>query len=77
MYKRKGNKKGIREVRNLNIDVLELEFVRGVNMNKNTAESVREISKENKILLTAHAPYYINLNSDDEKPVRFYILFAG
>lgn len=67
--KGKGIISGIIEVRNLNLDALELEFVRGVNMNVETAKIVREISKKNKILLTAHAPYYINLNSDDEKKI--------
>ncbi len=60
---------GIMEVRNLNLDVMELEFVRGVNMSTEIANNVREISKKNNVVLTAHCPYYINLNADSEDKI--------
>ena len=60
---------GIREVRNLNLDVMELEFVRGVNISTKTADNVREISKKNNVVLTAHCPYYINLNAGSEDKI--------
>lgn len=60
---------GIMEVRNLNLDAMELEFVRGVNMSSKIAKDVREISKKNNVVLTAHCPYYINLNADSKDKI--------
>lgn len=52
----------------MNLDGLEVEFVRGVNMNPNTQADIRELLKTNGMVLTAHGPYYINLNAkEDEK----------
>ncbi|MEM4700127.1 MAG: TIM barrel protein [Candidatus Nezhaarchaeales archaeon] len=56
---------GIRAVRELGLDAMELEFVRGVRMSDRLAEEVRRVSSELGVALTAHAPYYINLNSPD------------
>ncbi|PCN50483.1 hypothetical protein B6U99_04225 [Candidatus Geothermarchaeota archaeon ex4572_27] len=60
---------GIKTVRQLGLDAMELEFVRGVRMSDRLAEEVRRVSSELNVLLTAHAPYYINLNSPDESKV--------
>jgi len=60
---------GITEVRNLNLDAMELEFVRGVNIDDKIAKDVKEISKKNNVVLTAHCPYYINLNADSEDKI--------
>ena len=54
---------GIKKVRELNLDAMELEFVRGVRMNKELAAKIKEEAQKNKVHLTAHGPYYINLNS--------------
>ncbi|CEG12605.1 conserved hypothetical protein [groundwater metagenome] len=67
--KNRNTSNGIIEVRNLNLDAMELEFVRGVNMSTEIANNVREISKKNKIVLTAHCPYYINLNADSKDKI--------
>lgn len=48
---------------------MEVEFVRGVNMNTKTQAEVALLSKELNLILTAHAPYYINLNSQEEDKV--------
>ncbi|MBI4144070.1 TIM barrel protein [Candidatus Woesearchaeota archaeon] len=56
---------GIPEVRHLGLDVMELEFVRQITVAKEKAAIVREASQKNDVLLTCHAPYYINLNSFD------------
>ena len=45
----------------------EVLFVQQVYMNKEQAEKIRKIAKENKINLSIHASYFINLNSE-EKP---------
>ncbi|MBU1976182.1 MAG: TIM barrel protein [Nanoarchaeota archaeon] len=54
---------GIARVKELELDAMELEFVRGVNMSLEKARDIRDENEMHKILLTAHAPYYVNLNS--------------
>lgn len=54
---------GIQRVKALNLDAMELEFVHGVKMGKETAETVKKTAEENDIALSVHGPYYINLNS--------------
>lgn len=60
---------GIRRVRELKLDAMELEFVRGVHMNKETARQVAKAAKENNVVLRVHAPYFINLNSEEKNKV--------
>jgi len=67
---RKSTVDGIKRVKELGLDAMELEFVRGVRMSEARAREVRELAKNLGIVLTAHAPYYINLCSDDESKVR-------
>jgi deoxyribonuclease-4 len=60
---------GIKHVRELGLDAMELEFVRGVNMKPELAKKVKYVAKKNDVLLTAHAPYYINLNAKEKEKV--------
>jgi deoxyribonuclease-4 len=46
---------------------MEIEFVRGVKMTSMLALEVKMVADEAGVVLTAHAPYFINLNSDDEE----------
>ncbi len=55
---------GIKRVYELGLGCMELEFVRGVKMGEATARNVGKISRQLNILLSVHAPYYINLNGD-------------
>jgi len=57
---------GVRRVRELGLDAMELEFVRGVKMGKETAKRVGAAAKEENVSLTCHAPFYVNLNSKDK-----------
>ncbi|MCK5321784.1 MAG: TIM barrel protein [Candidatus Aenigmarchaeota archaeon] len=59
---------GILRVKELGLDAMEMEFVRGVRMSDQLAEESRQIAINSNIILTAHGPYYINLNSA-EKPI--------
>jgi len=54
---------GIASVKRLGLGAMELEFVRSVNITKEKAPEVKKSAEENNIVLTCHAPYYINLNS--------------
>jgi deoxyribonuclease IV len=56
---------GIRRVAQLGLGCMELEFVRGVKMGEAAARHVAETAAVENIKLSAHAPYYINLNAHD------------
>jgi len=58
-----GTAEGIYGVKKLGLGAMELEFVRSVNISKEKAPEVKKSAEENNIVLTCHAPYYINLNS--------------
>ncbi len=67
--KRNESLSGIKRVFELDLDAMELEFVQGVRMRVESAIHLRDVSESLGVLLTAHAPYYINLASTDEKKV--------
>jgi len=57
---------GIEAIRDLDLDAMELEFVRGVRMTMGKAEKVRAQAEKEDVWLTAHGPYYINLNANEQ-----------
>ncbi|RLF83059.1 hypothetical protein DRN44_02195 [Thermococci archaeon] len=57
---------GIEQVKKLGLDAMELEFVRRVNLKPETARKIKYVAQKNDVLLTAHAPYYINLNAAEK-----------
>ncbi len=57
----------VERVKRLGLDALEVEFVRGVRMRETNARDLGRRARELDVSLTAHAPYYINLNSDDQE----------
>ena len=61
---------GIKHVRKLGLGSMELEFVHSVNISKEKAPEIKKIAEENNIILTCHAPYFINLNSLEEAKVK-------
>jgi len=61
---------GVAFVRKLGLDVMELEFVRMINISKQVAPDVKEVAKKNDVTLTCHAPYYINLSSNEKAKAR-------
>lgn len=52
---------GIKRVAELGLQAMEIEFVRSVYMSTQLAKLVGKQAKENKIHLSCHAPYYVNL----------------
>lgn len=58
---------GIKDVRKLELDSFELEFVHSINIKPEKTGDVKKAAKDNSIVLTCHSPYFINLNSDDKK----------
>jgi deoxyribonuclease-4 len=61
---------GIARVKEVGLDCMELEFVRGVSMGEEKAVQVKAAAETHGIALTVHAPYYINLNSPDPAKVK-------
>jgi deoxyribonuclease-4 len=55
--------------RTLGMGALELGWVRSVRVSEATCEAINAAAVENDVLLSVHAPYYINLNAKaDEWP---------
>ena len=54
---------GIKEVKKLGLDSMELEFVHSVNLNEEKCKEVKETAKKENIILTTHGQYAINLNA--------------
>ncbi len=56
---------GVRAIKELGLDAMEVQFVRGVRMGEKKAKEVGMVAKKLGVILTVHAPYYINLNSPE------------
>jgi deoxyribonuclease IV len=67
--KTRNSEDGVREVKRLGLDLMEVEFVRGVHLSPSSAAGLGAVAAENRITLTAHGPYYINLASDEADKV--------
>lgn len=61
-----GTVKGLRHAHSLGISAMELEWVQRVPLNPERMVEIRETAEELQMYLTVHAPYYINLNSQDK-----------
>jgi len=56
-------------LKELNLDVIELQCTYGIRMKEEQANLYRELAKESDITLTMHAPYYISLASQKDDVV--------
>lgn len=61
---------GVRHVKKLGLGAMELEFVRSINITKDKAPEVKKAAEESNVVLTCHAPYFINLNSLEKAKIR-------
>lgn len=52
-------------LRRLGLNAFEYQCSRGVNIGEETARRLGDLARENNILLSIHAPYYINLSTAD------------
>ncbi len=63
-----GTLDGVKCCAKLGLAAMEMEFVHGVRMKDETAKEISVAARELDILLSSHAPYYVNLcTSDPEK----------
>jgi deoxyribonuclease-4 len=56
---------GIERTQELGLGCMEVEFVKGVNMTPPTARDVGKAATKRGVKLSAHAPYFINLNAKE------------
>jgi deoxyribonuclease-4 len=63
--KPRGTLAGIKRIAELGLGCMELEFVYGVRLSDAEADQVANTASKLKIRLSAHAPYYINLNAHE------------
>lgn len=64
-----GYPKAFEIIEDLGLDGIEVEFVHGVKMNDETRQFLKKVKDEKNLTLTAHGPFYINLNSKEEEKV--------
>lgn len=57
---------GIRCCSGLGLEAMEMEFVQGVRMSEQMAAEVKKTASGLGVSLSSHAPYFINLCSDDK-----------
>ncbi len=61
------SERGVRRIKELGLGCMELEFVQRVSMGEEAARAVRETASSLGVVLSVHAPYYINLNSPERE----------
>lgn len=61
---------GIKRIRELNLDCMEVQFVRGVKMGEKKAIEIGKFARSLNVVLSIHAPYYVNLNAESEVKVK-------
>jgi deoxyribonuclease-4 len=55
------------QIKNLGLSALELGWVRSVRVSEKTCDAIKLAAKENDVAISVHAPYYINLNANDDE----------
>jgi deoxyribonuclease-4 len=78
-HKPGGTVGGIQYSASIGLDALELAWVQGVRIGESACAAIKQVAMECKIALSIHAPYYINLNAEDEKwpRLRQYLIDAA
>ncbi len=61
---------GIGRIAELGLGCMEVEFVQGVKMGEAGARLVAEVAAREGVKLSAHAPYFINLNAHEPEKIR-------
>jgi deoxyribonuclease-4 len=53
--------------RSIGLDAFELGWVQSVRVSEETCAAIKQAAAEADVALSVHAPYFINLNADDEE----------
>ena len=67
--KSRSTEAGIERIAELGLGCMEVEFVQGVKMSPQVAATVGELAERKKVALSAHAPYFVNLNAVEPQKV--------
>lgn len=62
-----GSVGGVIHSAELGLHALELGWVRSVRVSEITCQKIKAAGQDNDVLISVHAPYFINLNADDEE----------
>jgi deoxyribonuclease-4 len=62
-----GSVGAIQRLVELELDALELGWVRAVRVSEKTCAEIKSTAEENDVKISIHAPYFINLNADEEE----------
>jgi deoxyribonuclease-4 len=62
-----GSVGAILRLKEMGLDALELGWVRAVRVSEETCASIKATGDEQDVLISIHAPYFINLNATDEE----------
>ena len=70
---------GIKYAASIGLDALELAWVQGVRVSEVSCAAINQAGLEACMALSVHAPYYINLNGEEEKwpRLRKYLMDAA
>lgn len=64
-----GSVDGMKKAAKLGLGAVEIEFTYGVRMSNRAAKEIGEAAKKAKVDLSVHAPYYINLASEEKAKI--------
>ncbi len=62
-----GSPGAIQRIAELGLGVLELGWVQAVRVSEETCAQIKAAGEQHSVLLSVHAPYFINLNAGDEE----------
>lgn len=62
-----GSVGAILRLRELDLGAFELGWVRSVRVSETTCEAIKAAGEEQDVVLSVHAPYFINLNANEEE----------
>ncbi len=64
-----GNLEAVQCSRDLGLGAFEIEFVRGVKMKEESAREIAASAAKNDVLISSHAPYYVNCCTQEKAKV--------
>ncbi len=62
-----GSVGAVQQIASLGLGALELGWVQSVRVTEDTCRAIRQAAQENDISVSVHAPYFINLNANEEE----------
>lgn len=62
-----GSLGAVRQIHALDLSALELGWVQSVRVSEQTCQQIQEAARQVDVAVSVHAPYFINLNADEEE----------